>query len=68
MRGIRVACVGHERCGDKHDEDNLQNNGALLIIGIGPVHHQIYGFRKNDTVETRGETSRYTDFEKKIKK
>ncbi len=27
---------GHERCEDKHDEDDLQNNGALRVIGIGP--------------------------------
>ncbi len=28
------------------NEDGLQNHCSLVVIGIQPVHHEIYGFRK----------------------
>jgi hypothetical protein len=29
---------------DCHDEDSLQNNCALVVIGIRHLYHEIYGF------------------------
>jgi hypothetical protein len=43
---VSIPSAWHERWEDIHDEDGLQNQCSLLVIGIGPVHHEIYGFKK----------------------